>query len=73
MEQFDTDEKLVNSNKEEKPKESTINCAQILLLAISCILALMALYCLFKTVKAPANIKTKTFDISKYLNYNFLF
>ena len=64
MEQFDTDEKLLKSQKEEKNK-STISCGQFLLIAICCAVSLCAFYYLFKQVKAPVNTKTHTFDLSK--------
>ena len=61
-EQFDTDEKLINSKKK---KESTISCAQLLLLGVTCLLSLCALYYLFKYVKTPETPKNHLFDISK--------
>ena len=65
-EQFDTDEKLINSTKEEKNK-SSITCSQYLLIACFSIITLCALYCLFKQVKTPTipQTPTPTFDISK--------
>ena len=63
MEQFDTDEKLLKNQKDEKSK-STISCGQFVLIAICCIISLCAFYCLFKQVKAPKETKTHTFDIS---------
>ena len=63
MEQFDTDEKLLKNEKDEKNK-STISCGQFLLIAICCIISLCAFYYLFKQVKTPTELKTHTFDIS---------
>ena len=65
MEQFDTDEKLIKNSKDEK-KETTINCGQLLLITICCLVSLCALYYLFKAFKPTTdNKKNHLFDISK--------
>ncbi len=65
MEQFDTDEKLIKNSKDEK-KETTINCGQLLLIIICCLVSLCALYYLFKTFKPTTDNKQHhLFDISK--------
>ena len=64
MEEFDTDEKLINSSKEEKNK-SAITCTQYLLITCFSLISLCALYCLFKQVKTTPDVPaTPTFDIS---------
>ena len=65
MEQFDTDEKLIKNSKDEK-KETTINCGQLLLITICCLVSLCAFYFLFKAYKPEADTKPHhLFDISK--------
>ena len=63
MEQFDTDDILISQPKEEK--KSTITCGQLLLILISCLLSLCALYYLFKTVQPSDVPKISQFDLSK--------
>jgi hypothetical protein len=64
MEQFDTDDILISQPKEEE-KKSTITCGQLLLILISCLLSLCALYYLFKTVQPSDVPKISQFDLSK--------
>lgn len=48
MEQFDTDEKLVENSKEKKPKNS---CLHYFIIAVFCICALCLIFFLFKSLK----------------------
>ena len=62
MEQFDTDEKLVENSKDKNEKTSSFHCFIII---GCCILALCLIYCVFKYVK-----KENTEDENSLLNHS---
>jgi len=61
MEQFDTDEKLMENSKEKKQQKTSMG--QFLLIGFLSIIALVLIFCLFKYFKNPAN--EVTIDSSK--------
>ena len=55
MEQFDTDEKLINSNKKNKRHKSSITFRQLILIIICCLISLSAIYFIFNKSKTGSN------------------
>ena len=65
MEQFDTDEKLIE-NSEKKQNSLTITCGQLALIALCCIVSFCALYYVFKKAAIPTtDSKLPKIDMSK--------
>ena len=63
MEQFDTDEKLVQNSKDKKKETSGFQC---LIIIIFCIIALVLIFFLFKYLrKSNAEEETSVVDPSK--------
>mgnify|MGYP006873081029 CR=1 len=52
MEQFDTDDNLMENSKEKKPQKAT--ASQFLLIGTLSLIALVALFLLFKYLKNPS-------------------
>lgn len=51
MEEFDTDDKLIENSKDKKEKKSSNS--KYLLITVLCIVAICAILYLFKIIKAP--------------------
>ena len=65
MEQFDTDDNLMENSKEKKPQKATTS--QFLLIGALSLIALVALFLLFKYLKKP--IGATVIDSSKLYYY----
>ena len=62
MEQFDTDDKLIENSKDKKKETSCLHC---LLIIILCVIALGLILFLFKYVKKPESDDMSVVNHSK--------
>ena len=60
MEQFDTDEKLVENSKDKKPKSSGFHCFVIFAL---CVVALCLIFFLFKYLKKQNKVEEDVSEV----------
>lgn len=65
MEQFETDDKLIE-NSEKKENLGTITCAQFVLIVLCCLFSFCGLYCVFKKASIPTTVSNlPKIDMSK--------